>query len=345
MIGVVDFLRGRRTKPSSAPLKPVVPREDSEPKDILDNLPDDIADIIYNPTAYPTTTNVITDPVTRDFFEAADEQIAAEIERDQDLTTSYGSLVKIAEIQMRGAYVDHDLTRLSVCIQIAKYTAKTALELSEGYDKKLNIDPSLLKLIDQAIDLYKATLVIRSKITELWLTEDTYLYLDVAAERLGCQMLDRYAMLKKNSQQFRDDGNAPRVKLVQDSNLMDWYLLAVMLTDKTEFTELSEIDRATEVNKPNGDFHMLLFKLMDPDYKEHLGRKITRCIDKVFGTVLTKPCTSALCNLSPEAMEAVKYKCTCVSSMYQRKMAWRNAWLSMPAYSFTSLEVQQSHSC
>lgn len=76
---------------------------------------------------------------------------------------------------------------------------------------------------------------------------------------------------------------------------------------------------------------MILFKLIDPDYSYHTGKRISRFMDKMFGNPeKTKPCTSGLCWLSPEAQAAVKYRCTCPEG--EGKYAKKKAERAAPGY-------------
>lgn len=84
---------------------------------------------------------------------------------------------------------------------------------------------------------------------------------------------------------------------------------------------LSVEARAAKVDIPSGEFHQLLYKLIDPDWSNHAGRRFSRFIDKAFGTPSNRKCTSGLCSLSPEAKKAIKYDCNCEVSEYDKKKA------------------------
>ncbi|KAK6527318.1 hypothetical protein TWF281_010504 [Arthrobotrys megalospora] len=260
-------------------------------------------------------------------FKDSDAQIAAQFESSEELP-SYGDLVRTGEVRNPEDGLVN-LSYLSVDIQLAKFCGEIAIKkFNELKAQRINLP--IAGFVDQALNMVKILAVIRVILVELRLSEDTYIYLQTAAEYLGCQMLVRYAILKKNPLYFRDDeGTWQAIRLAQNSYIKLWLKLATMLTNP-DFTKLSNEAKAAKIDITNGEFHLLLFKLIDPDYSYHAGRRISRFVDKMFGTPKKKECTSGLCNLSPEAQQAIKYFCTCEVSKYQKKKAERAAGRDEP---------------
>ncbi|KAK6512611.1 hypothetical protein TWF481_001494 [Arthrobotrys musiformis] len=260
-------------------------------------------------------------------FKDSDAQIAARFEDLEELP-SYADLVRTGEVRNPEDGLVN-LSFISVDIQLAKFCGEIAIKKFNEY-KARGANLPVSHFVDQAMNMIKILAVIRVILVELRLSEDTYIYLQTAAEYLGCQMLVRYAILKKNPEYFRDsEGNWQTIQVVQNSYMKLWLKLAKMLTNP-EFTPLSKEAKAAKIDVLNGEFHLLLFKLIDPGYSYHVGRKISRFIDKAFGTPKKKECTSGLCNLSPEAQKAIKYFCTCEESKYQKKKAERAAGREQP---------------
>ncbi|KAK6508709.1 hypothetical protein TWF506_010787 [Arthrobotrys conoides] len=265
-------------------------------------------------------------------FKESDAQIAAAFENSEELP-SYTDLVRTGEVRNPEDGLVN-LNYISVDIHLAKLCGEVAVKQFNEYKAKGAHIP-IGHFMDQALNIVKILVVIRVILVELRLTEDTYIYLQTAGEYLGCQMLVRYAILNKNPEFFRDsEGNWQTIQVCRNSYLQLWLKLAKMLTNPN-FTPLSKEAKAAKIDIPNGEFHLLLFKLIDPDYSYHVGRRMSRFIDKAFGTPKKKECTSGLCNLSPEAQKAIRFYCTCEVSKYQKKKAERAAGLEQPP-SFTA---------
>ncbi|EPS42176.1 hypothetical protein H072_3979 [Dactylellina haptotyla CBS 200.50] len=249
-------------------------------------------------------------------YKASEDQIASQIEKSEELP-SYAELVRSGEVSDPEER-RKQLSGLSVDIQLVKFTAQIAVQRFNEY-KAQNIPLPLKSILDQSLAMHKILIVIRAMIAELQLSDDTYLYLQTASEYLGCQILVRYAILKKNPLLFRDsDGNFPLVRLMQDSYMRAWYKLAQMLTNP-DFNKLTNEAKIAKIDISGGEFHLLLFKLIDPSYSYHTGKRISKFIDKVFGTPKKEECTSGLCNISPEEMNTIKYQCTCEVSKYLKR--------------------------
>ncbi|KAK6332966.1 hypothetical protein TWF718_010793 [Orbilia javanica] len=260
-------------------------------------------------------------------FKESDAQIAAHFENSEELP-SFADLVRTGEIRNPDDGLVN-LSYISVDIQLATFCSDVAIKKFNEYKAK-GANLPIYNFVDQSMKILKILAVIRVTLVELRLSEDTYIYLQTAAEYLGCQMLVRYAILKQNPEYFRDsEGHWRAIQVARDSYIKQWLKLAKMLTNP-DFTPLSKEAKAAKIDIPNGEFHLLLFKLIDPSYSDHVGRKISRFIDKAFGSSKKKECTSGLCNLSPEAQKAIKYHCTCEVSKYQQKKAERAAGQEQP---------------
>ncbi|KAF3909254.1 hypothetical protein ABW20_dc0105439 [Dactylellina cionopaga] len=198
--------------PSNAPLSPP-PFEISGDKIDLSSLP--VEDRKEESTNNP--------------HRAADDQIASQIEKSEVLP-SYADLLQSGEVRDPKDGLKN-LSHLNVDVQLAKFCGHIALQrFNELKAKRIHIP--LNTFIEQSINMHKILIVIRLLITELQLSDDTYLYLQTAAEYLGCQMLVKYAILKKDPLLFRDnDGNWPPIRLVQDDYMKLWFKLAQMLTN------------------------------------------------------------------------------------------------------------------
>ncbi|KAF3172483.1 hypothetical protein TWF225_005214 [Orbilia oligospora] len=265
-------------------------------------------------------------------FKESDAQIAAAFEKSEELP-SYTDLVRTGEVRNPDDGLVN-LNYISVDIQLAKFCGEVAIKQFNEY-KARGAHLPINYFMEQALNVVKILAVIRVILVELRLTEDTYIYLQTAAEYLGCQMLVRYAILKKNPEYFRDsEGNWQTIQVCRASYLKLWLQLAKMLTNP-EFTPLPKEAKAAKIDIPNGEFHLLIFKLIDPSYSYHVGRRFSRFVDKAFGTPKKKECTSGLCNLSPEAQKAIRFYCTCEVSKYQKKKAERAAGQEQPP-SFTA---------
>ncbi|KAK6329787.1 hypothetical protein TWF730_006086 [Orbilia blumenaviensis] len=253
-------------------------------------------------------------------FKDSDAQIAAQFEKSEELP-SYAELVQTGEVRNPDDSLVN-LSYLNVDIQLAKFCGEIAIKQFNEFKKK-SITLPIGTFVDQALNVVKILAVIRVILVDFKLSEDTYIYLQTAAEYLGCQMLVRYAIMKKNPLFYRDhEGTWQAIRLIQNSYMQLWLKFAKMLTNPN-FTPLSNEAKAAKIDIPNGEFHLLLFKLIDPSYSYHAGRRISRFVDKMFGTPKKKECTSGLCNLSPDAQKAIKFYCTCEVSKYQKKKAER----------------------
>ncbi|KAF3938829.1 hypothetical protein ABW19_dt0205695 [Dactylella cylindrospora] len=286
----------------------------------------DVADLPAPDTNYKEVPNTIA--------KQSEAKIASHIENSDELP-SYSDLVKSGDVQAPDGSNNIYLSYLNVDLQLAKFCGSLAVKTFNEYQEK-KIHLPLKTFVEQSLAMYKIIAVIRVTIQELKLSDDMYHYMNTGAEYLGCQMLVRYAILRKNPLMFRnEDGTTPPITLVTRNYMKLWLKLAQMLTNP-DFDKLSKEAKAAKINIQNGEFHLLLFKLIDPDYSNHAGRRISRLIDKVFGTPSTKECTSGLCNLSPEAMKAIKYTCNCKESKYYKKkteMEARRAAAAAPSYS------------
>lgn len=169
---------------------------------------------------------------------ASEDQIAAAITGAEDLP-SYASLVKSGEVvSLEGdssrRAVDN-LTFLNVDLQLAKFCGQTAVKTFNEYNEKKHISIPLKGFLEQSLQMMKVLEVIRYLAAELSLSDETYIYLHSASENLGCQMLVKLAILKRNPLMFRlDDGTWQNIVLVKPSYLKLWYKLALLLT-KPEF--------------------------------------------------------------------------------------------------------------
>ncbi|RVD86140.1 uncharacterized protein DFL_004431 [Arthrobotrys flagrans] len=184
-------------------------------------------------------------------------------------------------------------TQSLVDIQLAKFCGEIAIKQFNGYKAK-GLHLPIVSFVDQVMNVVKILAVVRVILVELGLSEDTYIYLQTAAEYLGY------------------------------------------------FAPLSKEAKAAKIDIPNGEFHLLLFKLIDPGYSYHVGRRVSRFIDKAFGTPKKKECTSGLCNLSPEAQKTIRYYCTCEVSKYQKKAERAAGQEQPPAFTMGPPSVRPS---
>ncbi|KAJ6256874.1 hypothetical protein Dda_8744 [Drechslerella dactyloides] len=225
---------------------------------------------------------------------AMQDRISAQMEKASELP-SYADLLKSGTVQVPGA--NESIGYLNVSRQLASLCSQAAIRQyreQSGRGIILAVD-TVVKQCGKVCDILDIIIV---KVTDLKLSDDTYW----------------------NPSLFQRDSDSPDRRMVNRSYLRLWTKLAKKLT-YPDFNKLPDDAKAAKINVPNGEFHLLLFKLIDPDYSYHLGRKISRFVDKIFGTSPTKECVSGLCSLSPEAMQAIR-----LADMEQtqsiRKVTW-----------------------
>ncbi|KAK6347352.1 hypothetical protein TWF696_007420 [Orbilia brochopaga] len=281
----------------------------------------------------PNITEYIPPGPKSNYLWALDDRIEIRLDDSESAAgfPTFAELVQIAKVQPPYGDDKHlNLPYLSVAFILSKCVAKTGLELMDHYEDKRIYLP-LDEPIDHAIDLYRILWAIRWAVTDLQLSDDTILYLETAAEYLGCRLLAWFIVWKKKPMLFKKlHAMSPFLMLLQRSHHIDWFKLGVEII-LPDFKALSDEDKAAQLNTPNGVFHRILYRLIDPNYRYSTGlcrNNFIRNVSVFFHNLFKsppppkkiRPCTSRLCYLSPEAMKLIKYTCTCrVSKHWKRK--------------------------